>query len=184
MTPSARTSSRVPLLRQGVVVLILLVGALELVLAAVSWVPHVRLHLIGWAVAPAVLVGPTAAATVVAAQRRGLDLSILGGLPRGLAVPGITAMGLLSASFVLGLLRHEPAGTCAAVYRAGRYALDCHGSTRFTDAAQFFDVRALDLCWTSSVIGYFSVASGLMLRALPSASARTQPALAAPGDVA
>ena len=145
----------------------LAIGALEFALSAVSWVPHLRVHLIGWAVWPLVLVAPGAVLTIWLMQRRGLDLGLLRVLPRWLVVPGVTAMILLFFSFGAAIaLKRGPAYTCESVYLDGRYGLDCHGDLRYTSRDEFYDVRAVHLRFVSSGVGYFAVASTLMFAAL------------------
>jgi hypothetical protein len=143
------------------------IGALEFTLSVISWLPHVRLHLIGWAVWPLVLVAPGTVVTMWLAQRRGFDLGLLRVLPRWLVVPGVTAMVVLGLSFGAAIaLKRSPAYTCESVYLDGRHGLDCHGDFRYTTPGEFYDVRAVHLRFASGGIGYFAVASTLMFAAL------------------
>ncbi len=143
------------------------IGALELALSAVSWVPHVRLHLIGWAVWPLVLVVPGTAVTLWSAQRRGFDLGLLRVLPRWPLAAGVTAMVVLFLSFGAAIaFKRGPAYTCESVYLDGRQGLDCHGHLRDTTPGEFYEVRAVHLRFASGGIGYFAAASTLMFAAL------------------
>lgn len=143
------------------------IGVLELGLCAVAWVPHVRLHLIGWAVWPLVLVIPGTVVTTWLTQRRGFDLGLVRVLPRWFVVPGVIAMVVLGLSFGAAILfKSGPAYTCESVYLDGHYGLDCHGDRRYTTPGEFYDVRAVHLRFVSGGVGYFAVASTLMFAAL------------------
>jgi hypothetical protein len=156
------------LLRWLVVGVGLSIGALELALSIISWVPHVRLHLIGWAVWPLVLVAPATIVTTWRAQRRRADdLRLLRVLSRWLVVPGVTTMVALGLSFGAAIVfKRGPAYTCESAYVDGRYALDCHGDFRHTSPGEFYDVRAVHLRFVSGGVGFFAVASTLMFAAL------------------
>jgi hypothetical protein len=156
------------LLRWALVAVGLSIGALELALTVVSWVPHVRLHLIGWAVWPLVVVAPLTVATFWVTARRDLDLAVLRVLPRWVLVPGVTALVILGLSFGAAiLLKRGPAYTCESVFLDGRYGLDCHGDRRYTTRGEFYDVRATHLRFASGGIGCFGLTSALLLAALP-----------------
>jgi hypothetical protein len=143
------------------------IGALELALNAVSWVPRVRLHLIGWAVWPLVLVIPGTVLTVLVAQRRSLDLGLLRVLPRWLLAPSVIAMVVLGLSFGAAIVfKRGPAYTCESVFVDGSYVLNCHGDHRFTTPGEFYDVRAVHLRFVSGGVGFFAVGSALMFAAL------------------
>jgi hypothetical protein len=143
------------------------ISVLELTLSTVSWVPHERLHLIGWAVWPLVLVAPGTVVTSWLFQRRGFDLSLFRVLPRWLLVVGVTAMIAFGLSFGAAILfKRAPVYTCQSVFLDGRYGLDCHGDFRYTTAGEFYDVRAVHLRFASGGIGYFALTSSLMFTAL------------------
>ncbi|HUR51773.1 MAG TPA: hypothetical protein VMZ11_06595 [Mycobacteriales bacterium] len=174
--PAPFRDRRSRILRASAVGVGLSIGALELALSAVSWVPHVRVHLIGWAVWPLVLVAPGTLVAVWLAQRSGADLGLLRVLPKRLVVPGVTAMVMLGLSFGAAIVfKRGPAYVCESVYLDGRYGLDCHGDLRYASQGEFYDVRAAHLRFVSGGVGYFAVASALIFAALGRRKRRGHP---------
>ena len=135
------------------------VTGLELFLALISWWPHVRLHLIGWAVAPLAVIVPALLATfawgMVRGRSEGENTESPSAVPRLVLVIGVTGYLLLVASVGGALLagRHEPT-YCNPVFVSSQYRLDCKGDDiRSTDAAQFYNLRALHLRFVAGMAG-------------------------------
>lgn len=135
------------------------ITGLELFLALVSWWPHVRLHLIGWAVAPLAVIVPALLAIfawgMVRGRSEGDNTESPSTLPRLALVVGGTGYLLLIASVGGALLagRHEPT-YCNPVFVSTHYRLDCKGGDiRSTDAAQFYNLRALHLRFVAGMAG-------------------------------
>lgn len=150
--------------------------ALEVVLALISWLPDVRLHLIGWAIAPLLVIAPALVVTLVWAMVRSHAKEDVVEDDEDAPLPLVMWLGaaayVLCIGSVAGSLwagRTEPANNCMSEFIGDQYGLNCHGYRRLTDAAQFYNVRALHLRFVAGIAGAAALITTGRFAALSSA---------------